>query len=484
MYRRAALASLSAARSTTTNGADLQAPHDSPRNRDLRLMYVYCLNPSTSLPRKCVHSTKNSHPSYCSSMNPLTILWAILLLPLPATAILRLKLQRWFPDDSDYWINAASKCEAEISAYLINNRTEVCPAPCSCAADCILNDIPGTLESNYASAQVVLGLVPAVLLLIGPSIAEVAAISTRRPALALLIALGCPTSYLGRVFRRVDVREPLDLVDRSVIGTALGEYLTNGNFKNPTVADPSNSTTLRQRYHVKGHLVDLAMYALALLAIANGVQISVYTDLRTISGWRCGALFMPMVWFLMSVVEHGWGMIAARVQSWPVRECAGAGTGAVPQPAPQSRPKLCNTRWRFSRLRSLFASELYIQLPRAQPTLWSEFLFWIAQASALVHMIFGIFELSSLVFISALESVQVFARFALSIVLCQIVVQAELAMIRAELQHQLSTRAAGVASIVRDAHGGSSEQIMLSDVTRTVGSTRSHQGNGTSINST
>lgn len=97
-------------------------------------------------------------------MNPLPILWTIFLLPLPATAILRLKLQRWFPDDSDYWTNAASKCEAEINAYLTNNRTEVCPTPCSCAADCILNDIPGTLESNYASAQVVLGLVPAVLL--------------------------------------------------------------------------------------------------------------------------------------------------------------------------------------------------------------------------------------------------------------------------------------------------------------------------------
>jgi hypothetical protein len=56
-------------------------------------------------------------------------------------------------------------------------------------------------------------------------------------------------------------------------------------------------------------------------------------------------------------------------------------------------------------------------------------------------------------------------------------------MIRAELQHQLSTRAAGVPSIVRDAHGGSSEQIMLSNVTRTVGSTRSHPGNGTSMES-
>lgn len=430
----------------------------------------------------------------------LTTLLAIFLLPLPATAILRLKLQRWFPDDSDYWINAASKCEAEISAYLINNRTDVCPTPCSCAADCILNDIPGTLESNYASAQVVLGLVPAVLLLIGPSIAEVAAISTRRPLLAVLIALGCPTSYLVRVFRRVDIREPLMPTDRSIIGTTLGEYLTKRTSGSATLVD-ANGMTKRCHRQVTVHIVDIAMYALALLAIANGVQISIYTDLRTISGWRCGALFMPMVWFLMSVVEHGWGMIAVRVHRWPDRQNAGACTGPEPvnahtspsgsnvsvpnldsqsRAALQSHLKLCDTQQYLSWIRSLLVSDLYTQLLIAKPTLWAEFIFWIAQASALVHMIFGIFELSSLVFISALESVQVFARFALSIALCQIVVQVELAIIRAELQHQSSTRAADIVSIMRDAHGGSSEQIMLSDVTRIVGSTGSHQSHGSS----
>lgn len=197
-------------------------------------------------------------------------------------------------------------------------------------------------------------------------------------------------------------------------------------------------------------------------------------------------------------------MIAVRVQRWPDRQNAGACTGHEPvnthtspsgshvsvphldsqsQTAPHSITKLPYTQDPLSWLRSLVVSDVYTQLLKAQPTLWSEFIFWIAQASALVHMIFGIFELSSLVFISALESVQVFARFALSIVLCQIVVQVELAMIRAELQHQLSTRAADVACIVRDPHGGSGEQIMLSDVTSTVGSTRSHQSNGSLMDS-
>lgn len=298
--------------------------------------------------------------------------------------------------------------------------------------------------------------------------------------MAGLVALGCPTTYLGRVFRRVDNREPLDFKDRSVVGTKLGKYLTKKYSGNAAASDTSD-TTQTQKHQAIGHAVDLAMYAIAFLAIAKGVQISVYTDLRTISGWRCGALFMPMVWFLMSVVEHGWGMIAARVQSWSARELASAHTGMEPQSTPQSNSRLCNMRLLPSRLRSLFRSDLYKQLSDAEPKLWSEFLFWIAQASALVHMIFGIFELSSLVFISGLESVQVFARFALSIVLCQIVVQVELAIIRAELKYPPSTRSTDVASTRRDNHTGSSEQVMLSDVTRTVRRTRSHQSSGSSI---
>jgi len=419
-------------------------------------------------------------------MSILTILLASFLLPLPATAILRLKLQRWFPDDSDYWTNAASKCEAEIAAYLINNRTEACPTPCACAADCILDDIPGTLESNYASAQVVLGLIPAVLLLIGPSIAEVAVISTRRPLLAILVALGCPTSYLGRVFHRVDIHEPLKLTDRSIIGTRLGKYLIGGYSGSATAVDAGGSTKTRNP-QVMGYVVDIAMYALALLAVANGVQISIYTDLRTISGWRCGALFMPMVWFLMSVVEHGWGMIAAIIQSWTVRQRDGARTGTRPQPVPQLNSKLSDTRCRLPRLRSMLASDLYTQLLRAKSGPWSELIFWIAQASALVHMIFGIFELSSLVFISALESVQVFARFALSIVLCQIVVQIELAIIRAELGKLGAydvAASAGVPSspiVGLDSQGGSREQILLSDVSGSIRSQRSGENCGHNV---
>lgn len=96
-------------------------------------------------------------------------------------------------------------------------------------------------------------------------------------------------------------------------------------------------------------------------------------------------------------------------------------------------------------------------------------------------MIFGIFELSSLVFVSALESVQVFARYAISVVLCQIIVQIELATIRAELQHHTKVGAFGLVTTMGDGQGGSCEQIPLHSMTRPAGSTTS-QASGDNVN--
>lgn len=148
------------------------------------------------------------HFDFLSAMPHSLSILALLLLPIPTHAILRLKFQHWFPRDASYWETAASKCSAELNSYFLDNRTVTCPTSCSCAADCILDNVPGTLESNLASVQVLLCLAPAVLIFFGLSIAEVAVVSTRRPLLTTLIALGCPPSYIARVFSPVDLREP------------------------------------------------------------------------------------------------------------------------------------------------------------------------------------------------------------------------------------------------------------------------------------
>lgn len=243
-----------------------------------------------------------------------------------------------------------------------------------------------------------------------------------------------------------------------MIGTKWAEFVTGAQ----EVTNAETEEILRGMSRLVRPVWATGAHLLVLAAIANGVHASVYTDLRTISGWRCGALFMPFVWFTMGVVEHGWGMIATRIQLWsaPGEKCLYANsthtrTGAGPVSdetahaiSSTNRKGLLFTITEWLRNSSLLPSQLYRRVRPSPPTPLSELSFWVAQASALVHMIFGIFVLSSLVFITALEGVGVLAQFAGSVVACQVVIQTELAIIRLELDREKrSAVESGTASV-------------------------------------
>lgn len=63
-------------------------------------------------------------------------------------------------------------------------------------------------------------------------------------------------------------------------------------------------------------------------------------------------------------------------------------------------------------------------------TVLSEILFGLASFFTIIHLIFGILDLSSLVFISALEAAEVFGMCAISVLICQFIVVVELAQLK------------------------------------------------------
>ena len=221
---------------------------------------------------------------------------------------------------------------------------------------------------------------------LGPSLAEVAALSTYRPGLALLVALGSPAINVGRVFRHVDVLEPFTR-PVSRISRIWSIWLAR------------QSTALRFALQIFNYIV-------ALAAIADNIQNPVYTDFRTISGWRCGAVLMPLVWSLLAIGVHAWGMIAIRAR---LRH--------------GYRPSISST----------FRSTTFRKVATSDDCVLSEFMFWLASSSAIVHMKFGVEELSSLFFISVSGAIQVFSLYALSALLCQTVLLLELANLRYDL---------------------------------------------------
>ncbi|KAI4180424.1 MAG: hypothetical protein LQ346_006998 [Caloplaca aetnensis] len=312
---------------------------------------------------------------------------SVLLLSLSAVAQAypRLKFRHWLPRYEPRWKNATASCQPRLSDYYENDRTR-CRVPCACAADCLLQDLPATIQSNFASAQVILGLLPPMLVFFGPTSTEVAALSTYRPLLAVLVALGSPAINVGNIFRHVDVREPFTrpLSSTSRLWAA---WLARQN------------VVLRSSFSALSYMA-------ALAAIIINVWTAVYVDLRTVSGWRCGALFMPLVWGLLGVLVHAWAMFA-------VRGHIRGGYKASVKPA--------------------IKSTTFQGVSTGQDTLLSETLLWLASLSAIVHILFGVLVLSSLVFISALEAVWIFWLYALSALVCHFVLSCELASMRLEL---------------------------------------------------
>lgn len=313
------------------------------------------------------------------------ILFIFLITP-PTEAILRLKFQHWFPQYESHWMERAGACHQEVSDYLNNNRKSQCRSPCSCAADCLLQDLHPTIQSNLASAQVLLGFAPAILLYFGPTIAEVAALSTYRPLLAVLLSLGSPGVSFDGLFRHVDLREPF-------------------------VQPLSRSAHLWSRWLSRQSVgirnaIRVLSYVFTLAALANNVQNSVYTDLRTISGWRCSAILLPLAWSLLAVVVHTWGMVAIRM-----RLRAGY------------RPSI----------KSAVRSVTFLEVLKCADNIWSETLLWLATLSAIIHMVFGVLVLSSLIFISASEALRMFVLYAASALLCRTVLLMESSMMRYEI---------------------------------------------------
>lgn len=167
--------------------------------------------------------------------------------------MLRIKLQHFFPNYEDYFLNLTTTCQPELIRDFNSISTADCTAPCACAADCLLRDLSPTMQSNMTSAQVLLALVPAICVFIGPSIAEFAVVSTYKSWLTVILAMGSPATNITRIFGTVDLLQPLRKA-RSSLSVAFSTWL----FDRET------------RPWVK-KAVEIACYAAAIAALANNV---------------------------------------------------------------------------------------------------------------------------------------------------------------------------------------------------------------------
>lgn len=181
------------------------------------------------------------------------------------------KFRTWLPYYDYLWQRRAETCAPQINRYHTNNRTLAGAhhAVCAVVVDCLLTNITQSIQSNLASADILLGLTPQILSLAGPSRGELAILSTHKPVFTGLLSFGFPSMFVTNLFGSVDVA---------------------GTLRKPVARTARAYHSWLGRQSKSSQWCAFAMlYALAGGAVFNNIYTSIYLDARTASGWRCGA---------------------------------------------------------------------------------------------------------------------------------------------------------------------------------------------------
>jgi hypothetical protein len=315
------------------------------------------------------------------------------------------KFQIWFPKYEYHWINASAFCKTELNDYWTQNRSR-CDAICACAADCLLDHTTETIKSNMATATVILGLMPGIISLLGPSIAEMSLLSAKYPLLAVLLSFASPAVNLTHLYHA-------PASPRRVLGTAT------------TISVRKWHTWIDGLPSLVKTAIQVAEYALAGGMLANTVQVSLYVDYRTISGWRCSWMYLPMSWAMSGGLAHLIGIVAIRFRK-----------GTSPKSSNNS-PKSLTILAKKRVLRLLVApSNHWKCIVNSQNQVMSEILFLLASLASILHMVFGVLVFSSLIFVGVLDTLPIVIRYGTSAAICQAILLLELASMRLDIQRE------------------------------------------------
>ena len=144
------------------------------------------------------------------------------------------------------------------------------------------------------SATIILGLMPTILAYVGPTVGEMALISSRRPVLAVFLTLGAPAIFATRPF---DFNNPRQSLKKDV-----------GTF------------ALSKQIPVRAAIMTAAQYLLLSLAVINCLLNSVQLGTSTILSWKCLWPYLQLGWYFMPLVPHFCAALSIRY--FKVRHCS------------------------------------------------------------------------------------------------------------------------------------------------------------------
>ncbi|KAL8869900.1 MAG: hypothetical protein Q9174_003923 [Haloplaca sp. 1 TL-2023] len=303
---------------------------------------------------------------------------------------LTLRFNQYFPQTKALIVSQiGDQCDVQFDNYQTGRQDSgdrVRRDLCRDALNCILDKLDGTTAYNLQAANVLLGLTPTMLSLLGNAPPEIALLAwSGRPALAFLLNVGAPVVAVAGTFK---YQHPLEVLTYG-----------GGSSPFPTVTG------------VKSVLIAIVEYLLAMAAAVNVALLAFDMSTKGVYVPNCGRTWYAFLWVYLCLVLHPLALFTfwSRVRITRSSE-------------PRS--------WISSETRHC-ASHSGITYGVKEDTYLSLFLDWILSHGAIIQIIFGTLVLSATTLISTPDAMKVVGRYAASAILCRLILMYELYGLRA-----------------------------------------------------
>lgn len=281
---------------------------------------------------------------------------------------------------------------------------------------CVYSQLAPSVQLNYQGASILLGLTPVILSTLGPTMAELALLSTHRPVLSLLISLGAPVYWVTRVFE----------------------------FHDPRDAARGGRLIIRKKGPRIAILISIVQYVLAAMAAANFISTMVEIGRKTTLAWACTTAFAPLLWSTLAafvnVIATASNLVIERASKPKDSQC----NKTSRKDRQRCRGKLsckCTSAPFRKTLRRLVASETTICANREVyydskkkgeevPKL-AMFLFVAAGCMSFFLFLFGTAIFAALQFVTFIDAFKrILVRLIASTIVCRLILLMELAGLR------------------------------------------------------
>ena len=302
---------------------------------------------------------------------------------------------------------ARDNCTDEYSVYLYGARHNTSDQTLSGAGKftlfvqpmiyCLLDNAGNYIQYQLATSQVVLGITPTMIALLGASSEEVCllALIGRRRILGYLLAAASPSVYTERAFKYQDADKIIEELEYTHVRATV--------FRKPRA------------------LFVVLEYMAVIGSIANIAVLNWQLGLRSVNAINPNIIVLPALWSCLGIATHLGGLVVFNMRT---RRLDNA------RPASAYKNKFQRLQWLFREIWWLPENpEDTIRFTNRKETRCFTFLAWVFSLLTIFHIILGTLILSSTNFVGPKDAFGIMTRYILSAVICRVVLVYEFSVL-------------------------------------------------------